>query len=69
MIGEYFIDDSCISCAACWKEAPKNVSSHPVHTYAYICKQPENNSERDVCDRALKVCPVNAIGIVCNSSR
>lgn len=60
--GEFYVDDTCISCAACWKEAPRNFVSHPVHTYAYVGKQPETTLERKLCEQALKKCPVGAIG-------
>lgn len=60
--GEFFVDDTCISCAACWKEAPKNFISHPVHTYSYVIKQPRTSAEYDACIRVLRICPVGAIG-------
>ena len=62
-IGEYWVADICISCAACWKEAPQNFTSHPIHTYSYVFQQPRNDSEAEACLRALKLCPVSAIGI------
>jgi len=61
-IGEFFVDDTCISCAACWKEAPENFVSHPVETYSYVTKQPRTTAEYEACARALRICPVGAIG-------
>jgi ferredoxin len=60
--GEFFVDESCISCAACWKEAPLNFESHPTHTYSYVYRQPLGKSEKEACLRAMRLCPVSAIG-------
>lgn len=60
--GEFFVDNTCISCAACWKEAPENFASHSIETYAYVAEQPRTPREREACFRALKICPVGAIG-------
>ncbi len=60
--GEYFVDDTCISCAACWKAAPEIFSSHVLDTYAYVAKQPDSESTLSLCEYVLKLCPVGAIG-------
>jgi len=60
--GKFFIDDTCISCAACWQAAPQNIDTHPIETYAFITKQPETREEHEHCLTAKKLCPVGAIG-------
>jgi ferredoxin len=59
--GPYFVDDSCISCGACWRHAPELLVSHPVHTFAYFERQPENSAEEASAASALALCPVGAI--------
>ena len=59
--GPYFIDDTCISCGACWRLAPELISSHPVHTFAFFSRQPGNTAETENAEAAVKLCPVNAI--------
>ena len=61
--GPYFVDDSCISCGACWREAPKNFASHKLHTFAFVFSQPKTMLEEGLCLTAKKICPVNAIGM------
>ena len=60
--GTFFVDATCISCEACWKAAPGHFASHPVHTYAYVRRQPTGDSETQDCLRAMKLCPAGAIG-------
>ena len=60
--GAYYVDDTCISCAACWTEAPEHFLSHALHTYAYVVRQPSTKSEAKRCATAMKLCPVGAIG-------
>lgn len=58
--GEYYVDDSCIACGVCVSEAPENFEMGD--EYAYVYKQPENDTEREACESALEACPVDAIG-------
>jgi ferredoxin len=60
--GAFFVDDSCISCGACWRHAPKHYASHEIHTFAYVMRQPEGLEEERVMREALTICPVQAIG-------
>ncbi len=58
--GEYYVDEQCIACGVCVGEAPENFEMGS--EYAYVVKQPENEEEREACENALEVCPVDAIG-------
>ncbi len=58
--GEFYVDDSCIACGVCVGEAPENFEMGD--EYAYVVKQPEDDSEREACENALEACPVDAIG-------
>lgn len=60
--GTYFVDDSCIACEACVTAAPNNFKMSDDGEYAFVFKQPENDSETTECDEAVETCPVEAIG-------
>lgn len=61
--GPLYVDDTCLSCEACWKTAPGIFKSHRVETFAYVDKQPENSAEINLCREVIKLCPVGAIHI------
>lgn len=46
----------------CVDTAPNNFKMTDDGTHAYVYKQPENNSEKELSDEALAGCPVDAIG-------
>lgn len=60
--GHFYVDSSCIDCDVCRDTAPDNFTRSFQHGYSFVCKQPENDDERAVCDEALSCCPVEAIG-------
>lgn len=60
--GEFFVDEQCISCGACWAAAPEFFFSHPIHTYAFVYKQPTDTVKQKLCQSVLEICPVEAIG-------
>ena len=60
--GLFFVDSQCIACDACVEEAPAFFAMNDVDGHAYVFHQPAKNSEIDLCDSALDLCPVNAIG-------
>lgn len=63
--GIYYVDDQCIDCDLCREIAPNNFTRGPaVHGYAYtyVYKQPENDLEKDECEKAMEDCPSRAIG-------
>lgn len=59
--GPYYVNDSCISCGACWRLAPALLRSHPVHTFAFFGRQPETEAEKELAEAAVNLCPVGAI--------
>ena len=59
--GKYYVDSNCLYCETCIELAPENFASND-DEYAYITKQPDNDSEEEQCEEALDNCPVDAIG-------
>ena len=60
--GPFYVDDQCIACDACVKEAPNFFVMNMDEGHAYVKKQPKNPEEIKNCLEALKSCPVDAIG-------
>lgn len=60
--GRFFVDKECIACDACVLAAPHHFAMHEGDGHAYVMKQPENETEEQVCKEALEGCPVEAIG-------
>ena len=62
--GKYYVDDTCISCDACHGEAPEFFvqSTEDSTGHSYVLKQPDSAKELEICENALTVCPVDAIG-------
>lgn len=60
--GPFYVDSSCIDCDVCRETAPKNFTRSFKHAYSYVSKQPDNKAERVVCEEAMSICPVEAIG-------
>ncbi len=60
--GKYFISTCCIGCALCPEIAPANFASNLDEGYEYVCKQPADSQEEQLCREALEICPVDAIG-------
>ncbi len=60
--GPFYVDDQCIDCDLCRETAPNNFAREEDEGYSYVCKQPENDEERDLCIEAMEGCPVEAIG-------
>ncbi|WP_366931356.1 ferredoxin [Methanolobus sp.] len=60
--GPYYVDESCISCQICTDEAPKHFKMTDINSNAFVFKQPKTDAEKDVCEKALSICPVGAIG-------
>ena len=58
--GTFYVDEACIDCDACRAAAPDNFIEGEGHSFVY--KQPENETERQLCIDALEGCPVEAIG-------
>lgn len=60
--GPYYCDSECIACHLCVDTSPENFKMTDDDSHAYVHKQPENDEEREACEEALEVCPVDAIG-------
>lgn len=60
--GKYYVDSQCIDCDVCRDTAPKNFTRNDENGYSYVYNQPETPTEIDLCEEALTVCPVEAIG-------
>jgi len=60
--GTYYVDSECIDCGLCQELAPENFAQSEDHGYAFVCKQPANDEQRNECEEALEQCPVEAIG-------
>ena len=60
--GLFFVDSQCIACDACVEEAPEFFAMNDIDGHAYVFHQPSKSTEIDLCDNALDLCPVNAIG-------
>ncbi|WP_347356912.1 ferredoxin [Bdellovibrio sp.] len=59
---KFFIGPDCLSCGACWKEAPDNFRSHDVDANAYVHRQPQSEKELQECKAAQEICPISIIG-------
>jgi ferredoxin len=60
--GAFYVDSSCIDCDVCRDTSPKNFTRNDENGYSYVYKQPETDEEIELCEEALSVCPVEAIG-------
>ncbi|WP_277985514.1 ferredoxin [Methanolobus psychrotolerans] len=56
------VDENCIACQLCMDEAPKHFKMTTTNSNAFVFKQPETDDEKQICERALSICPVDAIG-------
>ena len=65
---QYTVSDDCINCKACVRVATENFKMNN-NKKAYVLKQPENKKEEELCEKALGVCPVNAISVQMNSGK
>lgn len=60
--GKFYVDQECIDCNLCSEIAPDNFVRNEEDGHDYVYKQPENDSETELCNEALESCPVEAIG-------
>ena len=60
--GLYFVDDQCIACDACVVEAPSFFRMNDIEGHAYVFFQPTKAEEKLICESAIDICPVEAIG-------
>lgn len=57
----YYVDEECIACDACVLIADKHFKIDEEKALAYVCRQPQNQKEHDLCQEAMETCPVEAI--------
>ena len=60
--GLFYVDAQCIGCDACTLEAPLFFKMNDEAAHAFVVKQPKNERERNICLKAMNICPVGAIG-------
>ncbi|MBN2737343.1 MAG: ferredoxin [Spirochaetales bacterium] len=60
--GKYYVDLNCICCGICTLFAPLNLSINTNLERGYIQKQAETTEESEAIIKAMRNCPVNAIG-------
>ncbi|MFN7928780.1 MAG: ferredoxin [Blastocatellia bacterium] len=60
--GRFYVDTNCIDCDVCRDLAEANFTREERGGYSYVYKQPETPEEESLCQEALEVCPVEAIG-------
>mgnify|MGYP006336322663 CR=1 FL=1 len=61
-IGRFYVDRQRLDCDVCRDTAPSNFARNDENGYSYVRKQPEDQSEYDLCREAFDACPVEAIG-------
>ena len=60
VLGNFFVDETCINCDTCRQLAPKTFEE--VGEYSAVVAQPEGNTELYQAYQALLACPVGSIG-------
>ncbi len=65
--GPWYVDDTCTPCHVCLDEAGPQSGFNLLHytddeSKVVFGKQPESAEEIDAAQRALEICPANAIG-------
>lgn len=60
--GKYYVDEQCIDCALCRETAPDFFGRNDDGSYSLVVKQPASPAEIEICEEAMRDCPVEAIG-------
>ncbi len=60
--GRFYVDRNCIDCDVCRDTAPKNFTREDENGYSYVYRQPQTPEELELCEEAMNICPVEAIG-------
>ncbi|MNG02187.1 hypothetical protein D3C84_851990 [compost metagenome] len=60
--GAYYVDCSCIACVSCITVAPDFFKMKNNNEYSVVQRQPQSAEEIQLCEEALELCPVSAIG-------
>lgn len=60
--GKFYVDENCINCGQCHDIAPDFFVENSDTGTMYVVKQPTSADEITLCQQALEICPVEAIG-------
>ncbi|MEP6924520.1 MAG: ferredoxin [Pyrinomonadaceae bacterium] len=60
--GKFYVTRECIDCDVCRDTSPANFTRNDENGYSFVYKQPETSEEIELCNEAMEVCPVEAIG-------
>ncbi|EMY62728.1 ferredoxin [Leptospira terpstrae] len=60
--GKYYVDQTCVPCNDCIKEAPNLLQYSADESHIFVKKQPTNQNEEKQAKAAMAMCPVDAIG-------
>ena len=60
--GGFYVDRNCIDCDVCRDTSPANFTREDENGYSYVYRQPATPEELELCEEAMNVCPVEAIG-------
>jgi ferredoxin len=61
VLGRFYVDDQCIDCDLCREICPDCFGRNEELGSSIVIKQPENQDEVVLCEKAMSNCPVNAI--------
>lgn len=60
--GRFYVDKSCVCCGQCHEMAPKIFSEDTSNGGMYVAQQPTSETDIQLCQDAIQICPVEAIG-------
>lgn len=60
--GRFYVDRHCIDCDVCRDTSPRNFTREDENGYSYVYRQPATPEELHLCEEAMNICPVEAIG-------
>lgn len=60
--GRFFVDNTCIDCDQCRSHAPDFFTRDDEEGTSYVQRQPQTQSEIDLCTEAMEGCPTESIG-------
>ena len=61
-MGRFYVDRNCIDCDVCRDTSPANFTREDENGYSYVYRQPQTPEELKLCEEAMNICPVEAIG-------
>lgn len=60
--GKFYVDRNCIDCDVCRDTSPQNFTREDENGYSFVYRQPGTPEELKLCEEAMNICPVEAIG-------